>query len=282
VSKILFYSITFFKTSAQLECTILLYRAEQIVQHLRRSQSPSTSATSATIVAKAAEQKRHSSENTPAEIINPALELTRTDSKKRFSMSLLINKQILDSPMKPLPSISPKPQRKDTNFLEQVKLKPIQNSPIKVGQNGVASPNTESITNHSGPPTRSKPRKQVSPNNNKTHSFASPVNENSSREREVKLTPVKFEKNDKPAGKKITKETPAQSDNDTHLPPISENRRSIKGRRNKTVAQPVKTIGYMKEISPRNSSNNKPAWIEIAQVRNLIVFFVSECKFFAA
>jgi len=219
-------------------------------------------------VAKAAEQKRHSRENTPAELINPALELTRTDSKKRFSMSLLINKQILDSPVKPLPSISPKPPKKETNFLEHVKLKPIQNSPVKAEQNGVTIP--ENATKTSGPPTRSKPKRMVSPSDDKMHGFASPVKENNSREREVKLTPVKFEKNDKPADKKVSKETAVQSSNDTHLPPISENRRSIKGRRNKTVAQPVKAIGYMKEISPSSSGSNKPAWIEIAQVRKCI------------
>ena len=246
----------------------MLYRAEQIIQHLRRSQSSSTSTTSANIVAKAAEQKRHSSENTPAELINPALELTRTDSNKRFSMSLLINKQILDSPVKPLPSISPKPPKKETNFLEHVKLKPIQNSPVKAEQNGVTI--LENATKPSGPPTRSKPKRMVSPSDDKTHGFASLVKENNSREREVKLTPVKFEKNNKPADNKVAKETPVQSSSDTHLPPISESRRSVKGRRNKTVAQPVKAIGYMKEISPSSSSSSKPAWIEIAQVRKCI------------
>ena len=220
-------------------------------------------------MAKAAEQKRHSSENNPAEIIEPVLELTRTDSKKRFSMSLLINKQILDSPVKPLPSISLKPRPKETNFLEHVKLKPIQNSPVKAQQNGVTSPATENATKPTGPPTRSKPRKLVSPTDDKPHGFASPVKENGSREMEIKLTPVKFEKDDKPTDKKFTKETPTQSAKDTHLPPISESRRSVKGRRNKTVAQPVKAIGYMKEISP--SSSNKPAWIEIAQVRSLYI-----------
>ena len=46
---------------------------------------------------------------------------------------------------------------------------------------------------------------------------------------------------------------------DTQLPLIVGHNRG-KSRRAKTVAQPVKTIGYMKEAP------SKPAWIEIAQV----------------
>ena len=236
---------------------IMLCRAEQIVQHLRRTQSPPSRPTSASMVAKAAEHKKLSGENTPAELVDPALELARSDSKKRFSMSLLINKQILDSPVNPLPAISPKPRPQETNPFENVRLKPIQNSPVKAELNAVTS--TENIsTKPSGPPTRSKPRRSIP--DDKT---VSPVKENGIKDRGIKLAPVKFDKNDKLADKKVTNET--QLAQDTHLPPIKENRRSVKGRRNKTVAQPIKTIGYMKEVPP--SSSNKPAWIEIAQVR---------------
>ena len=186
-------------------------------------------------------------------------ELARTDSKRRFSSSLLINKQILDSQLKTIvaPSPSPKPKRNEPNFLEQVKLKPVSNSPMKTEQNSDHTTNA-TIPLIKAKPTipavKEKPRRAVPPTQDRAQDLASPVKEN--RNNIPKLTPINHGTEHKMVTREAAMSLPLK---DTQLPSIIEHKRS-KSRRNKTVSQPVKTIGYMKDTP------SKPAWIEIAQV----------------
>lgn len=217
---------------------------------------------SASIVAKAVEQKRNSLErnsveDNPVDITEQSSELTRTDSKRKFSMSMLISKQILDSPLKtPIaPSPSPKPQRNNQpNVFEQVKLKPINNSPIKTEQDNINSNTTVAKNKTVVPPIKEKPRRAVAPTQDKAQDLALPVKEH--RTNIPKLTPVNLDTDTKMDSREIAIRLPVK---ETRLPPISEKKRT-KSRRAKTVAQPVKAIGYMKDAP------SKPAWIELAQV----------------
>lgn len=209
---------------------------------------------SASIVAKAAEQKRNSTEINPVNSVDNSPELVRTDSKRRFSKALLINKQILESPLKPpvVPYPSSTRKQNELNFFEQVKLKPISNSPIKTEQktDAIITKDKSSV-----PSIKEKPRKAVSPTQDKAHDLASPVKENRTTNM-LKLTPINLDTDNKMDTREAAVSMPLK---DTRLPSIIEHK-TAKSRRNKTVARPVKAIGYMKEAP------SKPAWIEIAQV----------------
>lgn len=224
-----------------------------MVQHLRLRPQQSSSAS---IAAKAVE-KRNSIDKTPIDTMDQSPELTRTDSKRKFSVSALINKQILESPLKTpiIPTPSPKPQRHEPNLFEQVKLKPINNSPIKTELKS----DTITISNVTKdkpniPPIKEKPRRAVAPSPDRVQDLASPVKEN--RTNVPKLAPVNLDTDTIMDTKEAIVSMPSK---DTRLPSIIEHKRS-KSRRAKTVAQPVKTIGYMKDAP------SKPAWIELAQV----------------
>lgn len=229
----------------------LTHSAEKTVEHLRL---PSRQSSSASIASKAVEQKRNSIENNPIDVMEHSPELKRTDSKKRYSMSLLINKQILESPMKSpiVPSPSPKPKRNEPNIFEQVKLKPINNSPLKTEQKSDL-PTINNVTKEKTitPAVKEKPRRAVAPTQDKAHDLASPVSEN-----KTNIPKLALDTDNKMDTKEAAVSSPLK---DTRLPAITEHKRS-KSRRAKTVAQPVKAIGYMKEAP------SKPAWIELAQV----------------
>jgi len=206
-------------------------------------------------VAKAVEQKRNSTERNPLNSTENSPELVRTDSKRRFSKALLINKQILESPLKtPIePYPSPKPKHNEPNLFEQVKLRPIGSSPIKTEQKTNTTITTSTKDKSSMPSIKEKPRKAVSPTQDKAHDLASPVKENKTTNL-LKL--IGIDTDNKMDTREAATSMPLK---DTRLPSITEHKRT-KSRRNKTVAQPVKAIGYMKEAP------SKPAWIEIAQV----------------
>lgn len=175
-----------------------------------------------------------------------------------------------------MPSPSPKPQRNELNSFEHVKLKPINSCPIRTEQktntttttpNIVAkdksiippittTTNTVAKDKSSIPPTKEKPRRAVAPTQDKAQDLASPVKEN--RSNIPKLSPVNHDADTKMDTREAAVSMPLK---DTRLPAINEHKRT-KSRRAKTVAQPVKAIGYMKEAP------GKPAWIEIAQVMN--------------
>ena len=239
-------------TAVNIKLPVLLHSAEQTVQYLRQ---PPKQSSSASIVAKAVE-KRNSTEKNPVGSVEHSPELTRTDSKRKFSMSMLISKQILESPMKTVaPSPSPKPQRnKQPNVFEQVKLKPINNSPIKTEQDNITSNTTVAKDKSVIPPIKEKPRRAVAPTKDKAQDLASPVKEH--RTNIPKLTSDNVNTDTKMDTKEEVIRMPL---NETRFPPINEKKRT-KSRRAKTVAQPVKAIGYMKDAP------SKPAWIELAQV----------------
>ena len=207
-------------------------------------------------MAKAVE-KRNSIDKSPVDdVMEQPADLIQTDSKRKFSMSALINKQILESPLRApvLPSPSPKPQRKEPKIFEQVKLKPINNSPVKSEQKLDTTSTTIIKEKTNIPPIKKeKPKRTVAPSSDKTQDLASPVKENRTN---IPKLPVNLDTDTKMDTKEAAVSLPLK---DTRLPLIVEPNRS-KSRRAKTVAQPVKTIGYMKEAP------NKPAWIEIAQV----------------
>lgn len=232
---------------------IPVHRAEQMVEFLRQ---PPQQSSSASIATKAVEQKRNSTEKNPVDFTEHSPELKRTDSKRKFGMSLLINKQILDSPLKTpvMPSPSPKPHRIEPNIFEQVKLKPINNSPIKTEKSDTTTTNTVTKDKSSVPAVREKPRRAVAPTQDKAQDLASPVKEH--RTNMPKLTPVHLDTATKMDTREAAISLPLK---ETRLPSITEHKRT-KNRRAKTVAQPVKAIGYMKDAP------SKPAWIELAQV----------------
>lgn len=243
------------------------HSTEQTVHYLQ--QQPQR-LSSASIASKAAEQKRNSTEKYPVDSKEPSPELQRTDSKRKFSMSLLISKQILNSPLKTpvLPSPSPKPQHNEVNIFEQVKLKPINGSPIKTEQKSdtITSSAVTKVTKDKSniPAVKEKPRRPVAPSQDKAQDLASPV-----KEHRTNIPKLTLDTDAKVDTREAAVSLPLK---ETRLPSIDEHKRT-KSRRAKTVAQPIKAIGYMKEAP----LTNKPAWIEIAQVTILITLTTAGC-----